>query len=256
MALCHPFFISSLFFLTTNVNAQSTFLETGAEQEIYTTILDFNFSSANHQLDQLTINNPSKYYLQNFSKALELVLSENKQIYKTTQHLLESNIDKIEDSNISSASTDFYLAETYLYLSFIEVIFNDRLSAYWDFRKAYKLVEKNIDNHPEFYPNYKTLALINTIIGSIPQEHKWLPNLLGFEGNIDLAAQHYKSASLHSPLLTTECYLYNALSQSIILKNTLDTKNNFPNEENVIKSNGYLFVTGLFTPIPINQKKL
>jgi hypothetical protein len=85
-------------------------------------------------------------------------------------------------------NSPYYLytqASINLQWAFIKIKFEDYFSAVWDVKKAYSLLKENKEKFPQFAPNDKDLALLNTIFGAIPDKYSFGAKLLGLKGNID-----------------------------------------------------------------------
>lgn len=76
-------------------------------------------------------------------------------------------------------------AEINLQWAFARLKFEQYYTAFWEVRRAYKLLEENRRLFPDFYPNLKSLGLIHALLGTIPDQYQWGVKILGISGNLN-----------------------------------------------------------------------
>ena len=96
---------------------------------------------------------------------------------------IDERLSQIDNIKSNSPYKDFVTSELKLQLAFTKLYFQDRVSAFWSLRQAYKIAKKNSDNYPDFLPSKKTVGLLELLIGSVPDEHKWIINSVGLNGS-------------------------------------------------------------------------
>lgn len=62
-----------------------------------------------------------------------------------------------------------------------KIKFGDNLSAVFEVKKAYTLLLDNQKKYPDFKPNVKSLGLLHTIFGAVPDKYKFGAKLLGLK---------------------------------------------------------------------------
>jgi tetratricopeptide (TPR) repeat protein len=113
----------------------------------------------------------------------------------------------------------FFMAEVRLHWAFVKLKFGKEYSASWDIIKAYKLLDENARLFPDFLPTYKSLGLLHVLIGSTPQNYKWVADLLGLRGNIQQGIREIQVVSTNqTSIFRTEAQLIELLIQANILK--------------------------------------
>ena len=60
----------------------------------------------------------------------------------------------------------------------------DYTVGFFEMKKAYNLLNENQKKFPGFIANKKSLGLIHTMVGTIPDKYRWATNLLGIEGTV------------------------------------------------------------------------
>ncbi|MBX6380361.1 MAG: tetratricopeptide repeat protein [Thermoflavifilum aggregans] len=94
-----------------------------------------------------------------------------------------------------SRDSPYYLlsqAIVHFQWSLIKVKFGDRISAAWEFRRAYLMLSDNQKRYPRFYPNDIFLGAMKTAIGTVPDGYRWITDILGMKGSIQQGMQMLK----------------------------------------------------------------
>jgi len=143
-------------------------------------------------------NNAMPYYLENYRDYLMLFIDEQKDDYDKLVDNKDQRLKKLEDADDSSPYYLFSQAEVHLQWSIARLKFKDYNTAFWEVRKAYRLLKKNQEKFPEFIPNYKSLGVIHALVGTLPDSFKWALKIMGINGNVGLGMQQlsaYKKVS-------------------------------------------------------------
>lgn len=102
-------------------------------------------------------------------------------------HYLKQNKDRrIRQIRSGPKDSPYFLhaqAEINLQWAFTRIRFEEYWNAAWELRRAYRLLEQNIQQYPDFKPSQKSHALIRVIAGSIPERYHWIVNLFGISPN-------------------------------------------------------------------------
>ena len=154
----------------------------------YEKIISLRFIEGQRLLDYEKIANPSNlfpYYFENYIDFLKLIISENPTLFNTLKPNKDFRISKIEESEeTNSPYYNYCLADIYMQWAFARIKFKEYITAASEINKAYKLLEKNKEQYPNFIPNLKGLGVLHSIIGTIPDDYKWATKLIGISGTI------------------------------------------------------------------------
>lgn len=82
----------------------------------------------------------------------------------------------------SSPYHNYLLSEMVIHMAFLNAKHKHFISAAFQVRKAYRLLTKNAEMHPDFAMTYKNLGFLHAAIGSVPDKYQWLVKLVGMEG--------------------------------------------------------------------------
>ncbi|MCO5229787.1 MAG: hypothetical protein M9958_01395 [Chitinophagales bacterium] len=183
-----PFFFIILLLCSANKSFAQQFNYTSTCQNAYKSIFKLKINEGKQFLFKEKQSNPNNYFpyfIENYSDFLVLYISDDIQLYKK---LLPKKTERIELLSKGNKNTPYYLysqSSIYLQWAFIKIKYGDYLSAVWDVKKAYSLLKTNKEKYPDFLPNDKDLALLNTLFGAIPDNYKFGAKLLGLKGDID-----------------------------------------------------------------------
>jgi len=150
----------------------------------YEEIINLRFESGKKILDEEKKLNPENdipYYLDNYIDFLTAVVGEKQADFKFFKENITARIKRLEKANKSSPYFRYCLAEVYFQLGLARIKFNEYLSGVYDLNKAYRLLQKNKDEFPEFPLNMKTLGMLHILINTIQENHKWTRTVLSDE---------------------------------------------------------------------------
>lgn len=220
MSHFRPLSIQSLFLLISlsqfalfNLTAQSFNFNENC-QNAYKEILSLRLQSGQQLLQQERKQQPENLVselLANYIDVLTIFISENEKVF----HRLENNKDiRLELVEKGNPTSPFYLytqAEINFQWALARLKFGEYITAFWEVRKAYKLLEENKKKFPYFYPNDKTLGVIHALVGTIPDSYLWGLKILGLHGDIKQGM-----AELHSFVKQSEASEYLLYDEAIL----------------------------------------
>ena len=139
-------------------------------------------------IDKEKKENPKNYlifFIENYSDFLKLYINDNNTLYDKLLPKFSSRIDKLKNANKNSPFYLYTQADIHLQSALCKIKFGDNLSAVFEVKKAFTLLQENQQKYPTFKPTIKSLGLLHTIFGAIPDNYKIGAKLLGLKGSID-----------------------------------------------------------------------
>ncbi|WP_238806291.1 tetratricopeptide repeat protein [Emticicia aquatica] len=164
-------------------------------QKAYSEIFKLKIHSGRELLAKEAPNNPFKIYLEDYADMVELLNSENQKAYQKFLDKEDERLELIEESEKKSPYNRFLRAEIKLHWALIKIRFGHEIKASYNVIQAYRLLEENQQLFPNFLPNQKSLGCLHVLIGSVPENQKWISNLIGLRGNIQQGLQELQKAS-------------------------------------------------------------
>jgi len=172
--VAHPAYASSFSF---NQNCKNA----------YAGILQLKFDMASKLMDAERKSNPNNdipLLLQNYIDFFVIMISDEKQEFDNREGKFDDRIDQLEDGDETSPFYRFSIAETRILHAIVKLRYNEYFSAAVEFHRAKLLLEENQREFPRFALNMKWLSVIHILVGAVPDNYKWLADILGYHGNI------------------------------------------------------------------------
>jgi len=178
-----------LFFLSTifTVDAQH-FVFSENCKNAYENITALEFEKGKQFIETEKNQDPTNalpVLLENYVDFLRVIIGEQKQDYELFKDLKRERFRVIRSSDKNSPYYLFSLANLNLQYAFARLRFKDYLPALFEIKRAFHILERNVEKYPDFLPNYIGLGLLHTMIGSIPENYKWVSWLASMDGTVD-----------------------------------------------------------------------
>jgi len=131
-------------------------------------------------------NNYMVYFVENYLDFMRVFIDEDEDAFE----LLTKNKDRrLHLIAAADSSSPYYLytqAEIKLQWALLHLKFDEYLSALSNIRSAYKMLNKNLEKHPDFIASKKSLGLLHALVGTVPDNYRWAVKLLaGMDGTIE-----------------------------------------------------------------------
>lgn len=154
----------------------------------YSEIISLSFQEGRKILESEKLSNPGNripVFLENYIDFLTLAIGEEKADFEKLKPNRSERINYLAGGDNNSAWHGHSQAAVYLQWSFARVKFGEYAMAGLDLNRAYRLLEKNMSQHPGFVPDLLLSGVMNALIGSIPESYKWATRLMGMDGAIE-----------------------------------------------------------------------
>ncbi|NTW31121.1 MAG: tetratricopeptide repeat protein [Bacteroidetes bacterium] len=183
----------------------------------YEKIINLRFDEGKKLIENEKTTHPSNLiplYLDNYIDFLKIFISEDISLFNKLKSNKDIRINKIEDEENESPYYNYCIAEINLQWAFARLKFKEYITAASEINSAYKLLEKNEKAYPKFIPNRKGLGLLHSMIGTIPDDYKWVSKLIGMNGSVNQGINELSSLLLTATIdpeyeyLKTECIFY------------------------------------------------
>ncbi len=181
----------SLLFLTFSLLSRATapaFHFTPRSQEAYKHIMALRLKKGNDQLTierTLDAKNPALAFLHDYYYFLSNFIAEDPKAFDAEQKEWEKRYQVVKGGDPSSPYYRYCQAELLIHQAFLRFKFKDYVKGAANIREAYSLLKENEKKHPAFQPQYKSMGMLEVLIGTIPSSYSWLTSALGMKGNIE-----------------------------------------------------------------------
>lgn len=173
--------------LSSNVLFAQTYDFNDSCLKAYQQIFELKFDAAQATLDAEKTAQPDNLipiFLENYIDFLSLYISEEDEMYSERVANKEMRLDALKQGDKSSPYFLYAQAEIHMQWAFSRIKFGQYIKAFLEIRKAYKLLQQNDEKFPEFKPNKKSLGVLHTLLGAIPDKYKTGAKILGMKGSI------------------------------------------------------------------------
>lgn len=157
-------------------------------KEAYTDIMQLDLKAGKEALLAEQEKHPDNLIpvlLQSYSDFLQLYLYQDETAYMRLTDLQDERLDLLKKGDDRSPYFLYAQAQLQLHSASAHLIKHEYLAAFFDIRRAYKLLEKNIATHPDFIPNKKSFATLKATLGFVPGKYRWGLWLFGIEGDLN-----------------------------------------------------------------------
>ncbi len=178
--------IICFYFLLFSLYANASFNMNANCQKAYQEILKLNFNEAREiiKTEKLNNNNLIPFYLENCLDFYKIFISEDKEYFEKIKGNKDIRINKLKTGNINSPYYLYTQAEVNIQWAIMRVKFGEYYTAGMEIYKAYNLLIENKSKFPDFILNDKSLGVLHSIIGTIPESYSWMLKLSGMNGSI------------------------------------------------------------------------
>lgn len=191
--------------------------------------MDLKLNSARSLIAAEKKRNPQNsitILLDNYVDYYHLFTSENKSDFNRLKANKAIRIAQLEKEDKESPYYLFSIAEINLQWALLRGNFQEYYTAGWEIKKASSLLQDNAKKFPDFLPNQRGIAIVNALIGSLPDGLKGVLGVIGVRGNTQAGVRILESLitklprSAYSHFYDEAVYSL-ALIQIDVIKDTL-----------------------------------
>ena len=157
-------------------------------QSAYTDILALRFDEAKSKLSIEKTTTPDNLfvpYLENYIDVLTVFIGENEEEFDILENNKSKRINRIKKLSDTSRFKNYMLGNIHLQWAVARLKFREYVTAAFEINKAYRLLDKNVQEFPDFIPNNVSLGVLHIMIGMVPEKYQWLLNLISMEGTVE-----------------------------------------------------------------------
>ena len=176
------------FFLTITTVFGQAFEANSEFNRAYGHLLNLEFEKGAQVIESIKAKdqkNLATVYLIDLSDFLQIVVTEDHALFSSRKELRSERLKAISALPESSPYKLLCEGEIHLHWAFSMMRFGEYLNGAREINKAFHALEKNMKIHPDFIPTYKSMGLLHTLIGTVPDNYKWATKLMGVDGTIE-----------------------------------------------------------------------
>jgi hypothetical protein len=176
--------------------AKANFEYSAQYQKAMHEILSLRLENGRAILNKAKISEPNNtllYLAEDYIDFFTILINEDEAEYKKLLKNKSLRISKIEKDDKNSPWYRYCKAEIYMHWATNRIRFGSYLKAAREIKEAYNLLESNIKKHPTFLPNNKTMGMLETLVGVVPDSYQWIVSTIGgMDGDIESGMQKVK----------------------------------------------------------------
>ncbi len=197
-------------------------------KDAYSAIISLKFDEGKKLIEQEKTSNPDNnipWMLENYIYFLTIFIAEEEDQFEELEKKKDKVISRLKKGDKDSPYYRYSLAQVYLQWAFARTKFKEYVTATLEINKAYRNLEANNEEFPDFLPNLINLGLLHTLIGTVPDNYNWIKKLVGVEGTIDqgvgeiLTVLNETIANEEYSIYKTECLFYLSFIQMNLMTN-------------------------------------
>ncbi|MDP2722405.1 MAG: hypothetical protein Q8O72_06595 [Bacteroidales bacterium] len=177
-----------LFLISGYAQAQSPGNFTPEVANAYELVLSLRFDEANKSIESARKNDPENelyYYLENYMDFLSTFISENEEVHSLQLDHQSERLQVFEKMDDRNPFKNYLIANVNLQSAVARLKFGEYFNAAFDFNRAYKKINQNANDFPEFFPNLITLGVVHAMLGVVPENYQWLIGIVNMSGTVD-----------------------------------------------------------------------
>lgn len=154
----------------------------------YDLVINLRLDDAEDAVDRLKTEEPDNliaYHIEDYIDFFKIFITEDKSLFKKLERNKYKRLRKIRSGTKKSPYYLYAQAEINLHWALLRIKFGEYLSAFNEVSDAYQLLKKNQGKFPQFLANKKSLGILHSIVGSVPDKYRWGIKIIGkIDGSI------------------------------------------------------------------------
>jgi len=153
----------------------------------YQSLISLRLQEGNSLLAQEQRENPANLipaFLSNYDDCLTLLFNGDPGEFARRKNNLGKRLALIEQGDKNSPWYRYCKAALYFQWAAVHIRFNETFTGATEFRKSFLLLKENQKLFPSFVNNQVLLGVEQALIGTIPDNYKWLSGIFGMKGDV------------------------------------------------------------------------
>jgi tetratricopeptide (TPR) repeat protein len=151
-------------------------------------IISLRFNEAHKLIENEKNANPANaipFFLDNYIDFLGSFIGEEQASFDQYTDAMAVRMKRIEKENPNSPYYKYCIATMDMQVAFTRMKFGEYIKAAAEINRAYRLLERNNREYPDFIPQKLSLGMLHTLIGSIPDKYDWIRKATGLKGTVN-----------------------------------------------------------------------
>jgi len=163
---------------------------------------------------------PDEVYVVSLAESIELLLEEDGSKFTDYEEHFEARRDR--KTKGKSPAEIFLQAEMSVQWAFVYFKFGHEFDAALNLRDAYTIISQARKRYPRYEAFKKTAALLEVVVGSVPEKYNWVLALMGINGSVDAGLALFDDIGHSASPLKQESTFMHALVRCYVLQQTAE----------------------------------
>lgn len=126
-----------------------------------------------------------QYHLADYQHFLKAFINEQDDSYDYGIDKRDRYLEHWQSLYEGYPEKGYFVGDSYLRWAMLQLKMNQRFKAALALNKAYRNLKKTVEQYPDYLPAKANLGVLEIFIGSVPEQYRWVMELLNFEGSIE-----------------------------------------------------------------------
>ncbi len=155
----------------------------------YEAIVELRLGEGREQLRKLQRTNPDNlvpFWLEDYADFFEVYISEDEAVFERLEKRYQERLDLLEQGPKDSPYYRYTQANIMLHWALARLKFGEYVTTFREARKAYKLLEANVEEFPDFVLSRKELGVLRAAVATVPSGYQWgVEFVTGMKGDLE-----------------------------------------------------------------------
>ena len=185
--------------------------------EAYEAIIALKLKDGRSRLQRLKQKDPYNLvpiWLEDYADFFEVYIDEDPASFDRLEKAYRKRLQLLSAGPSSSPWTRYAQANVMLHWALARLKFGEYITTLREARKAYKLLQDNVQRYPDFVLSRKELGVLQAAVATVPEDYRWgLEFLTGMEGDLEAGKRNLERVirdlkRLESPFLQETSAIY------------------------------------------------
>lgn len=156
--------------------------------QAYSEFTALDLEQGNAIIKQELTNDPynlTAVFISDYADLFTLLFNGDRNYYNQNKDHLDQKITLIEKGDKNNPQYRIAKAGLYLHWALVNIRMGDNYKAAINFRKSYLLAKENQNKFPNLEANKYFIGIGETIVGTLPDEYRWIASIFGMKGNVN-----------------------------------------------------------------------
>lgn len=188
-------------------------------------ILDLRFNDARIIIEKEKTTHPENgyiIYLEHYAESIELIISEDEQVYEKLINSYEDRMDQMDGMDDGSPDNEWLQAEMLFHTGLAQIKFGTRISGVTKMLSSYNRIKEHRQKYPRFWQNQKLSGVFNILLDFVPPFMRWAADIFGFTGDSEAGLaqlREYAKKAKNTSGLAEESIIFTNLAYTLTWKN-------------------------------------